>query len=43
VAKSVSSKEALEDLRLGYSYARTAREPSVQDLAEKLWQEHLRK
>lgn len=43
VAKSVNTKEALEDLRLGYSYARTAREPSVQELAEKLWQEHLRK
>jgi hypothetical protein len=43
VALNVNTKEALEDLRLGYSYARTAREPSVQDLAEKLWQEHLKK
>ncbi len=41
VALSVNQKEALEDLRLGYSYARTAREPSVQDLAERLWKEHL--
>jgi hypothetical protein len=43
VALSVNKREALEDLRLGYSYARTAREPSVQDLAERLWQDHLRK
>jgi hypothetical protein len=42
VARSVNTKEALEDLRLGYSYARTAREPSVQELAEKLWQEYLK-
>jgi hypothetical protein len=41
VALNVNKQEALEDLRLGYSYARTAREPSVQELAEKLWQEHL--
>jgi hypothetical protein len=43
VALNVNKREALEDLRLGYSYARTAREPSVQELAEKLWQEHLQK
>jgi hypothetical protein len=43
VALSVNKREALEDLRLGYSYARTAREPSVQELAEKLWQEHLQR
>jgi hypothetical protein len=43
VALGVNKKEALEDLRLGYSYARTAREPSVQDLAERLWQDHLKK
>lgn len=42
VALSVNKREALEDLRLGYSYARTAREPSVQDLAERLWQDHLK-
>ena len=34
-------KDALEDLRLGYSYARTTREPSVQELAQTLWHEHL--
>ncbi|MGL4608339.1 MAG: hypothetical protein ACRCYY_01460 [Trueperaceae bacterium] len=43
VALSANKREALEDLRHGYSYARTAREPSVQDLAEKLWQEYLQK
>ncbi len=32
---------ALHDLRLGYSYARTAQEPGVRKLAETLWQEHL--
>jgi hypothetical protein len=42
VALGVNKKEALEDLRLGYSYARTAKEPSVQDLAERLWQEYLK-
>jgi hypothetical protein len=38
--KEVHDNIAMNDLRLGYSYARTAREPSVQELAEKLWQEH---
>jgi hypothetical protein len=28
---------AARDLRLGYSYARTTREPSVRQLAESLW------
>ncbi|CAN5731526.1 hypothetical protein BH23DEI1_BH23DEI1_19470 [soil metagenome] len=31
-------KRAATDLRLGYSYARTTREPSVRHLAEVLWQ-----
>ena len=35
------SKRAAEDLRLGYSYARTTREPAVQALAQELWQNHL--
>ncbi len=37
--KELHDTVAMTDLRLGYSYARTAREPSVQELAEKLWQE----
>lgn len=32
---------ALRDLRAGYSYARTTREPSVRLLAEQLWTEYL--
>lgn len=42
VALSADPKQALKDLRFGYSYARTTREASVQELAEKLWHEHLR-
>ena len=41
VALGVDPDAALEDLRLGYSYARTTREPSVQELAQTLWHEHL--
>lgn len=41
VALDVDPDDALEDLRLGYSYARTTREPSVQELAQTLWHEHL--
>ena len=37
--KELHDTVAMTDLRLGYSYARTAREPSVQEFAEKLWQE----
>lgn len=33
---------ALEDLRFGYSYARTTKEPKVRELAELLWTEHLK-
>lgn len=40
--KELHDNIAMTDLRLGYSYARTAREPSVQELAEKLWQESSR-
>jgi len=41
VALDAAPEDALEDLRLGYSYARTTREPAVQELAQSLWQEHL--
>lgn len=40
-ARNHNPKRALEDLRLGYSYARTTREPAVQELAEKLWHDYL--
>jgi hypothetical protein len=42
IEKELHDNIAMTDLRLGYSYARTAREPSVQKLAEKLWQESSR-
>lgn len=42
VALSTETKDALEDLRFGYSYARTTKEPQVRDLAESLWAEYLR-
>ena len=42
-AKSHNPKVALQDLRFGYSYARTTREPAVQELAESLWHDHLQK
>jgi hypothetical protein len=41
VAQAVDAKSAIHDLRLGYSYARTTREPAVEELAEALWREHL--
>ena len=41
VALSADPEDAAEDLRLGYSYARTTREPAVQEIAQQLWQEHL--
>ena len=41
VARDVDPEDALEDLRLGYSYARTTREPAVESLAQQLWNEHL--
>ena len=41
VAISAGHKNALHDLRLGYSYARTTREPAVEALAQQLWSEHL--
>ncbi len=42
IALEVKDKNALKDLRFGYSYARTTQEPKVRELAEGLWKEHLR-
>ena len=42
VALEANTDDALRDLRFGYSYARTTREPAVQELAEALWHEYLR-
>ncbi len=41
IAAAHDPKRAATDLRLGYSYARTTREPSVRQLAESLWQRSL--
>ena len=41
IAREVDSGSAEQDLRLGYSYARTTREPSVRMLAEALWEARL--
>lgn len=41
VAQVLDADEALEDLRLGYSYARTTREPAVEAIAQELWQAYL--
>lgn len=38
---AVDPERAAADLRLGYSYARTTREPSVRHLAESLWRRSL--
>ena len=40
-AKRLGAPSADGDLRMGYSYARTTREPAVRVLAETLWREHL--
>lgn len=40
VAAEVDPESAIHDLRFGYSYARTTREPTVRALAESLWREH---
>ena len=42
VALKNNDKRAIQDLRFGYSYARTTQEPKVRELAEQLWSEHLR-
>jgi hypothetical protein len=41
VGAEVDPERAAADLRLGYSYARTTREPSVRHLAESLWRRSL--
>ena len=40
-AKRLGAASAEGDLRMGYSYARTTREPAVRVLAETLWREYL--
>ena len=37
IARELDPDAAESDLRLGYSYARTTREPTVRQLAEELW------
>ncbi len=41
VSRHDDPRKAEASLRTGYSYARTTREPSVRQLAEQLWAEHL--
>lgn len=41
IALSINDKSAAQDLRFGYSYARSTSEPQVRELAELLWQEFL--
>lgn len=41
VSKDTDPERAVADLRAGYSYARTTREPAVRLHAEELWREHL--
>ncbi len=40
LAQDIDPEEAENDLRMGYSYARTTHEPTVRQLAETLWREH---
>lgn len=40
VAYKYGFKQADSDLRMGYSYAKTTKEPAVRELAEKLWQDY---
>lgn len=42
LASKANHKDAMNDLRFGYSYARTTQEPKVRELAESLWQAHLK-
>jgi len=42
IAVNSKHKDAMNDLRFGYSYARTTQEPKVRELAESLWQQHLK-
>ena len=39
--RSIDSRRADSDLRVGYSYARTTQEPTVRLWAEQLWQARL--
>lgn len=41
IARFSDPQEAAGDLRRGYSYARTTREPTVRRLAEELWREQV--
>lgn len=41
IALKAGVKGADSDLRQGYAYARTTKEPSVRRLAEQLWEAHL--
>ncbi len=41
ISRAVDPASADSDLRHGYSYARTTHEPTVRQLAEDLWEEHL--
>lgn len=43
IAEDSDGEGALGDLRRGYSYARTTREPSVRRLAEELWRQRVEK
>lgn len=40
VALELDRELAQRDLRLGYSYARSAQDPAVRQLAEQLWNEY---
>jgi hypothetical protein len=40
IGANIDPKTAETDLRMGYSYARTTREPTVRHLAEELWRAH---
>jgi len=41
ISSRLEPARADSDLRVGYSYARTTQEPSVRQLAERLWRERL--
>jgi hypothetical protein len=41
LARRLEPASAGSDLRLGYSYARMAKDPAVRELAERLWRQHL--
>lgn len=41
IAKDPTSARAVSDLRFGYSYARSTGDPTVREVAEDLWREHV--